>query len=75
MLKVPPNGLVPPVQSNKAVLAVEVLADRLDGAGQLGQASTPKTLLGIPPDPSSNIKTPFWSKTLYEFSNAKLQAL
>ena len=29
MLKVPPNGLVPPVQSNRAVPAVEVLADKL----------------------------------------------
>ena len=64
ILKVPPKGLEPPTQSNKAVPAVEVLAERLDGAGQLAQASTPNTLFGIPPDPSSNIKTPFWSKTL-----------
>ena len=60
MLKVPPNGLVPPVQSNKAVPAVEVLAERLDGAGQLGQASTPKTLLRTTLlIPSSNSKIPF----------------
>jgi hypothetical protein len=42
-----------------------VLAERLDGAGQLGQASTPNTLFGVAfPIPSSNNKIPFSSKTL-----------
>ena len=69
ILKVPPKGLDPPTQSSKAVPAVEVLAERLDGAGQLGQASIQNTLFGVVfPIPSSKSKTPFWSKTLYEFS-------
>ena len=59
------KGTRPPVQSNKAVPAVDVFAERLDGAGQLGQASTANTLFGIAfPIPSSNTKTPFSSKTL-----------
>ena len=60
ILKVPPKGLDPPTQSSKAVPGVEVLAERLEGAGQLGQASNPKTLFGVLfPSPSSNNKIPF----------------